>query len=119
MALQCLIVDDSPGFLVAASQLLERQGLPVIGCVSTRSEALALTRELQPDVILVDVVLGRDSGFDLARDLAAIGTDATVILMSIDVEPDFGDMVAESQAAGFIPKAALSAGAIRQLAGEG
>ena len=119
MALRCLIVDDSPGFLEAASHLLERQGLPVVGCALTGAEALTLTRELQPDVILVDIVLGRDSGFDLARDLAALGTDATVILMSIDAEPDFGDMVAESPAAGFIPKSALSAEAIRQLAGEG
>jgi len=119
VALRCLIVDDSPEFLEAASHLLERQGLLVVGCALTGAEALTLTRELQPDVVLVDIVLGRDSGFDLARDLAALGTGATVILMSIDPERDFGEMVAESPAAGFIPKSTLSGPAILLLIGDG
>jgi len=71
MAIRCLLVDDSTQFLEAATRLLERQGLDVVGVASTSAEALALVQELQPDVTLVDVHLSGESGFDLAWQLAA------------------------------------------------
>ena len=119
MAPRCLIVDDSPAFLQAASHLLEREGLAVVGCASTTDEALKLARDMTPDVILVDIFLGRESGFDLARDLAAVGTQATVILISTHSEAEFADLIAEAPAAGFVPKSELSASAIEELAGAG
>jgi DNA-binding NarL/FixJ family response regulator len=115
VALRCLIVDDSAAFLQAASQLLERQGLLVVGCVSTSDEALALARELEPDVILVDIALGGDSGFDLVRRFAAAGTGSTVILISTHGEADCAELIAETPAAGFISKSELSASAIQRI----
>jgi two-component system, NarL family, nitrate/nitrite response regulator NarL len=116
MALRCLIVDDSAPFLEAASKLLEQEGVLVIGCASTAADGLALARELHPDVILVDIVLGRASGLDLARDLAATGTSTAVILISTGAESDYADLVAEAPAAGFLGKSELSAEAIERLA---
>jgi CheY-like chemotaxis protein len=118
VALSCLIVDDSASFLQAAQRLLERQGLTVAGVASTAAEALQRAREVRPDVVLVDLVLGDASGFDLARRLSAWGTRRpTVILVSTHAESDFADLIAEAPAAGFLPKAELSADAIRRLAG--
>ena len=119
MPLRCLLVDDSDAFLEAASVLLERQGLTVAGVASNSAEALRQTRVLRPDVILVDVGLGEESGFDLAQMLAQDGDDGTapVIMISARAETDYTELIAESPAAGFLPKAELSAEEIGRILG--
>src|SRR5258705_13147975 len=67
MPLRCLLVDDNEAFLEAAGGLLEREGLTVAGVASSTAEALQQARRLRPDVVLVDIGLGDESGFDLAR----------------------------------------------------
>ncbi len=67
--MRCLIVDDSRHFLDAAHGLLERQGIVVVGVASTGAEALRRVEELRPDVTLVDIDLGGESGFEVARRL--------------------------------------------------
>lgn len=116
MPLRCLIVDDNASFLNAAETLLERQGLTVVGVASNAVDALRRARELRPDVVLVDILLGRESGFDLARELAGGGGKGpTVILISTHAEADFADLIEETPVAGFVPKSELSAEAIRRL----
>jgi CheY-like chemotaxis protein len=120
--LRCLIVDDSPRFLDAARGLLERQGVTVVGVASSSAEALRRTRELRPDVTLVDIDLGGESGLELARRLHGQPgpPPAPVILISTHAEQDYAELVAASPAIGFLPKTALSADAIRALlAGHG
>lgn len=122
MALRCLIVDDSPGFLRSARVLLEREGVAVVGVASTGDEAVQRAEELKPDVLLLDIDLGEESGFDLAQRLQAeVRMSASqVILISTHAEEDFADLIAVTPVAGFLPKAELSAGAIREvLAGSG
>ena len=70
-ALGVLIVDDSWLFLEAARDRLEQEGLRVVGVAVTSAEALRRAEELRPEVVLVDVMLGGESGFELARRLAA------------------------------------------------
>ena len=113
---RCLIVDDNASFLEAAATLLEREGLTVIGVASTTEEALRQVPELQPDVVLVDITLGAESGLDLTRRLAANGAHLPVILISTHAEADFADLIAATPAAGFVTKSELSAAAIRRLA---
>jgi DNA-binding NarL/FixJ family response regulator len=111
--LRCLIVDDSAHFVAAATELLEGQGITVVGAASNIAEALQRVQELRPDVTLVDVHLGEDSGFDLAERLR--GEDSAVILTSTYAEHDFPEQVSASQAIGFLPKLALSSNAIRNM----
>src|SRR5204863_4583106 len=117
VALRCLIVDDQPGFCEAARGLLESQGLTVVGCASSASEAVRSVRELRPEVALVDISLGADSGFDLARRLAddVDGNSPRVILVSTHDERDFGKLIESSPAVGFLAKTELSAERIYQL----
>jgi DNA-binding response OmpR family regulator len=83
MRLRCLLVDDNEAFLEAASALLEREGMTVAGMSSSSAEALRKALALRPDVILVDIGLGDESGFDLAWLLARDGHGgATVIMIS-------------------------------------
>lgn len=117
MRLRCLIVDDSGCFLDAASDLLEREGVSVVGVASSSAEALQRVEELHPDVALVDISLGAESGFDLTRRLRQHGGAAAprVILISTRAGADFADLIEASPAVGFVAKADLSAKAIRDV----
>jgi DNA-binding NarL/FixJ family response regulator len=119
MPIRCLLVDDNDAFLGAASVLLQREGLQVVGVASNSTEALRQARALRPDVILVDIGLGDESGFDLARLLAEDGQGggAQVILISARAETDYTELIAESPAAGFLVKPELSARAIGRILG--
>jgi two-component system, NarL family, nitrate/nitrite response regulator NarL len=117
MTLRCFIVDDSPRFLDAARALLECQGIMVVGVASTSAQALQRATQLQPDVALLDIDLGGESGFDLARQLSRQASLAPtrMILISTHAEQDYSDLIAASPVIGFLPKSALSAEAIRDL----
>jgi CheY-like chemotaxis protein len=115
--LRCVIVDDNPVFIEVATRLLERGGVAIIGVASTIAEALRRVAELRPDVTLVDVDLGGESGFHLAAELHRPNYhDAPkVILISAHSEQDFADMIDASPAIGFLPKADLSSDAIQDM----
>jgi DNA-binding NarL/FixJ family response regulator len=114
--LRCLIVDDNRGFLEAARSLLEQQGITVVGVAENLSDAVRRVGELQPEVVLADIELGRESGFDLARRIAPVaGTE--VVLISTHGADDLAELIGESSAAGFIPKSDLSASAIHAVLG--
>ena len=65
--LRCVIVDDDQIFLVAAQALLERDGVIVAGVAHSRVEAIQQVEALRPDVVLIDIRLGQESGFEVAR----------------------------------------------------
>jgi len=83
----------------------------------TTAQGLRRTAESRPEVVLVDITLGDESGFDLARRLTGHdrGSGAAVILISTHSEADFADLIAESPAVGFLSKGDLSARAIRRI----
>ena len=117
VALRALIVDDDAAFMEAARRLLEREGTDVVGSASTSADAVRQAERLQPDVVLIDIELGGESGFDLARQLAAAtdGAPTNMIMISTHAAADFADLVAVTPVLGFLSKSHLSAAAIRDL----
>lgn len=114
--MRCLIVDDSADFRDAATDMLGRAGIDVVGVARTAEEALARYADLLPDVTLVDVELGGESGFDVVEQLHDTdGPTPSVILISTHSEQDYAEMIAESSALGFLAKFALSPNAIRGM----
>ncbi|MCI2422914.1 response regulator [Saccharopolyspora sp. K220] len=114
-----MIVDDSPGFLAAARRLLAAQGITVAAVASNGEEALQRVEELRPDVVLVDINLGEESGLELAGQLSRRTDPAPwIILISAHAEQNYRDLVTDSPAIGFLPKVALSARAIDDLLGD-
>src|SRR5215472_16451283 len=114
---RCLIVDDNHDFLRAARELLEQEGINVAGVASTGAQAYRACRDLKPDVALIDIDLGEESGFEVARQLAD-GADAgqpRVVLISAHAVEDLVDLVADSPAVSVLPKASLSGTAIRDI----
>ena len=119
MALRCLIIDDSPDFCEAARDLLEGQGITVVGHAASSAEAIRSVRELRPEVALVDIDLGIESGFDLARrladDLDGSEPQLMLVLVSTHDEREFARLIEESPAIGFLAKTELSAERIYRL----
>jgi CheY-like chemotaxis protein len=117
MSLRCLIVDDSTRFGDEARSLLEQEGVSVVGFATSGDQAVQLAQELGPDLALVDIRLGAESGFDVARRLADLNHTAPpkVIFVSTYNEQEFSDPIEASAALGFIAKTELSAERIRQL----
>lgn len=114
--MRCLIVDDSAAFRDAVRGMLERGGIEVVGFAATTAESIDHYRSLRPDVTLVDVDLGAESGFDVVTALHRTCAPVTaIILTSTHAESDLVDLIAASPALGFLPKFALSHQAIRDL----
>ncbi|HEY3185817.1 MAG TPA: response regulator [Gaiellaceae bacterium] len=111
-----LIVDDHPSFLAVARLVLEADGFVVVGVATDGESALTETLRLAPDVVLLDVGLPDIDGFEVASRLRAAGSSSAVILTSSREGSDFGDLIADSGARGFIAKPELSGDALRALA---
>jgi CheY-like chemotaxis protein len=116
MAVRALIVDDNAQFLEVASAVLERQGMTIVAVASTGEDALRRLGETQPDLVLVDIDLGEESGLDLARSIVQDGLNPPyVILISAYPEDDIVDLLDASPAVGFLSKSSLSVAAIEAM----
>jgi CheY-like chemotaxis protein len=115
--MRCLIVDDSADFRDAASAMLERAGISVVGTASNSAEALRCYEASHPELALVDVDLGGEDGFALAEQLKRVSaaSELAVILISTYAESDLAEMIDTSPAVGFLQKFSLSPDAIRNL----
>jgi DNA-binding NarL/FixJ family response regulator len=114
MPLRFLIVDDNASFRQEMRGLLEEQGLDMVGSAADTAEALEQMAELGPDVVLIDIDLGEESGLALAEALHVGGGRSLprVILISTHDERDYADLIEASPAVGFLSKTELSAAEI-------
>jgi DNA-binding NarL/FixJ family response regulator len=112
-----LIVDDHPSFRAVARAVLEADGFAVVGTASDGESGIAATLQLAPDVLLLDVGLPDIDGFEVAARLRRAGSATAIVLASSRDGADFGSLVAESGARGFVAKAELTGDAIRALVG--
>jgi CheY-like chemotaxis protein len=81
-----LIVEDE--FLIAKNTqfTLEGMGYSILGIAMTGSEAIGMTRELKPDVLLVDIVLpGEIDGIEAVEELQK-SLDIPVVFLSGNLE---------------------------------
>ena len=115
MATTVLIVDDHSGFRTTARALLEAEGFDVVGEAENGAAALRSAGELHPDIILLDVQLPDIDGFEVASRLSRNGNGPTIVMVSSRDASDFGPLVGQCGAAGFIPKADLSGAALATL----
>jgi DNA-binding NarL/FixJ family response regulator len=116
MGVRCLIVDDDDGFLHVARDLLEREQINVVGVASDSAGALRLVTTARPDVVLIDVNLGEESGFDLVDSIADTDHSAppVLILISTYTLDDYIDLPVPGAAA-FVRKSDLSGKTIRRI----
>jgi DNA-binding NarL/FixJ family response regulator len=110
-----LIVDDHRSFRATARRVLEAEGFEVVGEVGDGAAAIAAVERLRPDVVLLDVQLPDRDGFEVAASLPKNGRGPAVVLTSSRDVSEFGGLVEQSGARGFVPKAELSGRRLRAL----
>ena len=117
MATSVLIVDDHPSFRLSARRMLEADGYTVIGEAEDGAAAIEAVRELDPDLVLLDVQLPDLDGFEVAARLRDAGGRSAIVLTSTRESSDFGEEIAASPVRGFVTKGELSGEAIAALIG--
>jgi DNA-binding NarL/FixJ family response regulator len=111
-----LIVDDHLRFRATARRWLTRGGFDVVGEAADGAGALEAAARLRPDVVLLDVQLPDTNGFEITRRLTRNGeSPSVVVLTSTRDAAEFGDLVVQSGARGFIPKAELTGSKLSAL----
>src|SRR5262245_58554489 len=110
-----LVVDDHQSFRRLARRLLETAGFTVVDEAGDGASALAAVRALQPDVVLLDVLLPDTTGIELAEVLASSTPAPLVVLTSSRSAADLEPSLARSSARGFIPKRDLTAASFTAL----
>ena len=90
--------------------------MTIVGVASTGEDARRRLDETQPDLVLVDIDLGEESGLDLARTIVQdVLNPPHVILISAYPEDDIVDLLDVSPAIGFLSKSSLSVAAIESM----
>src|SRR5438105_2356674 len=115
MGVTVLIVDDHPSFRRFARRLLEQAGFAVVGEAEDGAAAIEAARELNPQAVLLDVLLPDISGLEVAAELAQTLEESAVVLTSSRSAGDLGAALGRAPAAGFIPKSSFSGEAFAAL----
>jgi len=110
-----LIVDDHPSFRATARAILEADGFEVVGEAADGTSAVEAVHDLHPEVVLLDVQLPDMDGFTVATQLGRNGHAPRIVLTSSRDAADFGPLIAQCGALGFVPKDELSGTALRAV----
>jgi DNA-binding NarL/FixJ family response regulator len=118
MTRSVLIVDDHAGFRASARAILEADGFKVVGEAANGMEATEAIERLGPEIVVLDVQLPDMTGFDVCERCLPGGRSvpAIVLVSSRDAE-EYGHLIVESGARGFVAKADLSGEAVLELLG--
>jgi DNA-binding NarL/FixJ family response regulator len=88
MTMRLVLIEDHQALREGLELLLGREGCEVVGTAGTAAEGRELIERLEPDVSLVDIRLGEESGIELTRAVLAADESRRVVLYtgSSDVE---------------------------------
>lgn len=110
-----LVVDDHASFRSIAGRVLTADGFTIVGEAASGAQAIRASRDLCPDVVVLDVQLPDIDGFMVAASLATQVDPPAVVLVSSRSRADYGARIDDCGARGFIAKAELSGPAVRRL----
>ncbi|MDP9304615.1 MAG: response regulator transcription factor [Actinomycetota bacterium] len=103
--IRILVTEDHTVLRTGLAALLEREeDMTAVGQAATADQAVIKARDLQPDVILLDVVMPRKSGFDALPELRKVAPEARVIMLSMQTSSSSIRQALISGAAGYVAK---------------
>jgi DNA-binding NarL/FixJ family response regulator len=121
--IRVLIVDDHELLRAGLRSRLEGEyGIAVVGEADTAERAVVMARKLQPDLILLDLLLPRKSGIDVIPELARVAPQTRVLVVSSQAAPSSVRQALSAGAAGYLPKRSSDrelVSAIKLVAGGG
>jgi DNA-binding NarL/FixJ family response regulator len=113
-----LIVDDALSVRLAVRALLEWRGYVIVGESGSATSAIEAVERLAPDAVVLDVRLGDDNGFDVARILTRARPELAVLLLSDDDYRSWDGLIEDSGARGFALKSELAKVDLEEIFGE-
>jgi two-component system response regulator NreC len=121
--IRILLVDDHELLRAGLrSRLEDEDGISVVGEADSAERAIIVARAVQPDLILLDLLLPRKNGYDVIPELAEVAPDAKVLVVSSQAAPSSVRRALSLGAAGYLPKRTSArelVGAIRLVANGG
>lgn len=100
-----LLVDDHPIVVEGLAQLLRHEAdLDVQWIAANVAQALEICRDEVPDLSIVDISLGEDSGIELIRTMRTLCPDMPILVMSMHEESLYADRALRAGARGYINK---------------
>ena len=103
--IRVMLVDDNELFRKGLQEVLEHSDdFTVIGQTGEGEEALDLAKRLQPDVILMDLLMPGKNGIDSCRDIVTAIPDAKVLMLSVFSDRHASNRAAAAGATGYWPK---------------
>ena len=109
MPITVLIVDDHAVVREGLMRLLaSHPDLQPVGSASNGAEALEMGRQLQPDVVVLDISLPDIDGIETAGRLKVAAPDSAIVMLSMHTGPDYIIRALEAGARGYVPKEAAS-----------
>jgi DNA-binding NarL/FixJ family response regulator len=104
-SISILLVDDHAVIRTALKLAIQNcPGLKMVGEAANREEALALKNREQPDIILLDLDLGGESGLDLIPELTDGGSHSKVIVLTGMRDPEMHHQAVKLGAMGVVQK---------------
>jgi two-component system response regulator NreC len=121
--LRILVVDDHAVVRAGLKLLLgNEEGFEVVGEAGTADEAILRARLLEPDVVLMDVVMPGRSGIDAARELRELLPETRIVILSMQDDPSYVREALQAGASGYVLKEGADTElvrAVREVAGGG
>jgi two-component system response regulator EvgA len=99
-----IIVDDHPVIRFAVKMLLEKHGLEVVAETDNGVDALAKVRELEPDLVLLDIGLPKIDGFQVIERLRAMAIPLKILVLTSQATAHFAQRCQQTGADGFVTK---------------
>jgi DNA-binding NarL/FixJ family response regulator len=99
-----LVVDDHRTFAELLAGALESSGMTALGIASSAAQAVAMARELQPDVVVMDIEMPQQDGLAATRRVREVAPDAVVAVVTAHRDPDWVVRAAQAGASAFVPK---------------
>lgn len=84
--MRILLVDDHALFRIGLEGLLERREIKVVASVGDGHEGIQLARELQPDVVLLDMRMPEVNGIQVLRELRDHGLEIPIVMLTTSNE---------------------------------
>jgi len=105
--LRVLLADDHRAILERVKGLLD-SGFEVVGAVDNGQALVAMARELNPDVAVVDIEMPVLDGLEAARQIKKLGGQVKVIFLTVHEDPDMISLCFQAGALGYVIKSRLA-----------